>query len=82
MLTIYSKPVVLAALTGIGQFFSSTSQTQNSGCEISSGHGPSTTAQQHTWQQKCVTKAKTSVWQVTTTSSSAHEDPGPLLTSP
>lgn len=80
VLTIYSKSVALAALTGRVQLFSSTSQTQHSGCEISSAHGP--TAQQHMWQQKCVTEAKTSAWQVTTTSSSAHEDPGPVLTSP
>lgn len=82
VLTIYSKSLVLAVLTGTVQFFSSTSQTQHSRCEISSEHGPSTTAQQHMWQPKCATKAKTLVWQVTTTSSSAHEDTGSLLTSP
>lgn len=84
LLNIYSKSSVLAALTGIVQFFSSTSQAQRNVCESSSGHGASSTAQCHIWQQRYVTRAKTSAWQMNNTSSSAcrYKDPGSLLTSP
>lgn len=56
VLNIYSKSCVLAAVTGVVQFFSSTNPAQKNTCETSTGHAQ---------QQRCVTRAQTSALQIT-----------------